>query len=117
MYDEAVKEYLESAKYGLLGSDAIAKLTETYPKSGWRAYVQANINMLENSMRKEQLPAFVMAGFYARIDQKQKALDYLEKAYDDRDFRILLIGVSFEFDGLRSEPRFIDLVKRLGLPQ
>lgn len=116
MYDQAVQEYAESAKYGLLGSDAIAKLRETYPKSGWKGYVQANINLLESSLRREQLPAFVMAGFYARVDQKQKALDYLEKAYDDRDFRILMIGVAFEFDNLRAEPRFINLVKRLGLP-
>ena len=117
MYDEAVHEYSESAKSGLLGSAAIAQLRETYPKSGWKAYVQANIKLLESSLRKEQLPAFVMAGFYTRIGEKQKALDYLEKAYDERDFRILLIGVAFEFDNLRAEPRFIDLVKRLGLPQ
>ena len=117
MYDEAVHEYSESAKSGLLGSEVIAKVKDAYPKSGWKGYVQANIKLLESSLRKEQLPAFVMAGFYARVGEKQKALDYLEKSYDERDFRVLLIGVSFEFDSLRSEPRFIDLIKRLGLPQ
>jgi hypothetical protein len=43
-------------------------------------------------------------------------MKWLEKAYDDRDFRVIMIGVSFEFDSLRADPRFIELSKKVGLP-
>ena len=117
MYDEAVNEYSESARTGLLGTEAIAKIKEIYPKSGWKAYVKANIAYLEAMLGKQKIPAFAMAAFYAKVDEKEKALDLLERAYAERDFRMIMIGVSFEFDSLRSEQRFIDLEKRLGLPQ
>jgi hypothetical protein len=58
-----------------------------------------------------------MATFYARVGQNDEAIKLLEKAYEERDFRLTTITVSFEFDGLRSDPRFKDLVRRVGLPE
>jgi hypothetical protein len=41
----------------------------------------------------------------------------LEKGYEERDFRMTLLSVAFEFDGLRGDPRFRELVRRMGLPE
>jgi hypothetical protein len=41
----------------------------------------------------------------------------LEKAYQERDFRMTLLSVSWEFDSFRSDPRFKELVRRMGLPE
>jgi hypothetical protein len=60
---------------------------------------------------------FVVAGLYARLGQKDEAFAYLEQGLQQRDFRITLVKVSFKFDSLRSDPRYADLVKRIGLPQ
>ena len=46
-----------------------------------------------------------------------EAFAWLEKAFQQRDFRVTLIRVSFEFDSLKSDPRYADLVKRIGPPQ
>src|ERR1700752_315242 len=118
MYDQAVEQYSKAARSGLPGwGETIERLKLTYDKSGWKAYLQANIAEFESSAGKQPMPAFLMAAFYARAGEKDKALDALEKAYVDRDFRVLLIGTSFEFDSLRTEPRFIDLMRQVGLPQ
>ena len=54
---------------------------------------------------------------YARLGRKDEAISWLEKGYEERDFRMTLISVSFEFDGIRSDPRFKELVRRVGLPE
>jgi hypothetical protein len=44
-------------------------------------------------------------------------MKWLEKGYEERDFRMTLLSVSEEFDGVRSDPRFRELVRRMGLPE
>ena len=65
----------------------------------------------------QSVPPFVVASVYARLDRKDEAIAWLEKGYEERDSRMPLIGVAFEFDSLRSDPRFRDLVRRIGLPE
>jgi hypothetical protein len=60
---------------------------------------------------------FVIAGFYARLGKKEEALAWLQKGYEERDFRMRFLSVHFEFDAFRSDPRFNGLVRKLGLPQ
>jgi len=43
-------------------------------------------------------------------------MKWLQKGFDERDFRMGMIGVSFEFDSVRSDSRFVELSKRIGLP-
>jgi hypothetical protein len=61
--------------------------------------------------------AFVIATFYARLGQKEEGIEWLEKPYDERDLRMTVISTACEFDGIRSEPRFRELVRKVGLPQ
>jgi len=114
-YDQAIDEYVKSAEVmGFTAAD-LPKAKEAYAKGGWNGYLQAYLaQTLENS-KKGYVPAFVAASIYARLGQKDQAFDYLEKAFQERNFRIALINVSFEFDSLRSDPRFADLLKRIGL--
>ena len=42
---------------------------------------------------------------------------WLEKGYEERDFRLTLLGVAFEFDSFRDDPKFKELVRRIGLPE
>ena len=51
------------------------------------------------------------------VGKKEQALTFLEKAYADRCSLMVFMKVDPEFDSLRSEPRFADLLRRMGLPQ
>jgi hypothetical protein len=55
------------------------------------------------------------AGIYAVLGDKRTALDLLEKAYQERDRNLVWIKVDHNYDSLRSEPRFIELLKKVGL--
>jgi adenylate cyclase len=50
-----------------------------------------------------------------RLGQLEKALEWLEKAYEEHDSGLVSIGVEPMFDSIRSEPRFKEIVRRMKL--
>jgi uncharacterized glyoxalase superfamily protein PhnB len=52
---------------------------------------------------------------YTALGDEERALDWLEKAYQARDNRMIDLKVDPEWDSLRSDARFNDLLRRLGL--
>jgi hypothetical protein len=58
-----------------------------------------------------------MAMVCAGLGEQNKAFNWLEKAYADREGRMTILSVAPEFDSLHSDPRFQDLVRRVGLKE
>ncbi len=56
-----------------------------------------------------------MAIIYAGLGEKEQAFAWLEEAYADRSARLPFLKIEPRFDSLRSDPRFADLVRRVGL--
>ena len=117
MYDDAVKSYTRASELGTVLKDVLVKTNDVYKKSGWKAYVQFNLDQLVVNAPQRRFPPFMIATFYAKLGRDDEALMWLEKGYEERDFRMTLISVAFEFDRLRSDPRFRELVRRMGLPE
>ena len=61
-------------------------------------------------------PTGVVAGLWARAGEFDKAFAILEKAYQERDGGILMLKDP-EFDPLKGDPRYKDLLRRVGLPE
>jgi len=117
MYDDAVRSYTRASELGSVLKDVLVKTNDVYKKSGWKAYVQFNLEQLVENSPQRRYPAFMIATFYARLGRDDEALQWLEKGYEERDGRMTVLSVAFEFDRLRSDPRFKDLVRRIGLPE
>lgn len=60
--------------------------------------------------------ALDLAGAYARVGDKEKAFEWLEKSYQEKYGDITLVKYLPEFKNLRGDPRFSALLKRIGLP-
>ncbi len=75
------------------------------------------LNELQEQPKARPVRNLIYARIYAALGDKQRALERLEKAYQERDSEVPLIRCDREFDSLRSEPRFQDLLQRIGLPQ
>lgn len=60
--------------------------------------------------------AFQIAEIYAGLQQKEEALNWLGKAYAERSAWMAYIKVEPELDVLRDEPRFQELLRRVGVP-
>ncbi len=57
-----------------------------------------------------------LAAIYAGLGEKDQTFACLEKAYEQRDPKLVIVNASPLFDPLRSDPRFQDLLRRVGLP-
>jgi hypothetical protein len=61
--------------------------------------------------------AYMMAVVYAGLDDKSRALDWLNKGIEERSANMVFLKVDPFFENLRAEPRFGDLLRRMRLPQ
>jgi tetratricopeptide (TPR) repeat protein len=117
MRSEAIVE-LQKAR-GLSGEDpeTIAELGYAYGMTGRRAEAQKVLDELnELSKRRYVLPYFI-ATIHTGLGNKDQAFAWFEKAYEDRHPGLVLISIDPKFDSLRSDPRYADLVRRIGLSQ
>lgn len=117
MYDQAVAQYAIAGRVTGLPPEILEDANEVYEKSGWKAYLQKSLDHILALPPSRRFPPFVIATQHARLGQQEEALAWLQRAYEERDFRVRHVSVMFEFDGMRSDPRFVELVRKLGLPQ
>jgi len=81
-----------------------------------RAEAQKVLVELKELSKRRYVEPVDIAIIYVGLGDKAQALEWLEKAYGDRSFQLTWIKVWQWFDSLRGEPRFQDLVRRMGLP-
>jgi tetratricopeptide (TPR) repeat protein len=82
------------------------------PEGYWRAVRDAELD----TSKDRQVNRRTLARAYARLGQRREALDWLERAFGERDPWLVYLKADNSFDGLRGDPRFDGLVGRLGLP-
>jgi len=109
-YKEAMEQWAKVAK--LNGDDEYAKeIMKTFETSGYRAFLKRDAEYHEAQQNYNYA-----AGDYAMLGDKDAAFADLNKAFSNRA-GVLFIKVDPDFDNLRSDPRFADLLQRIGLPQ
>ena len=96
-------------------SIAMAGLGHVYAVSGKTAEAQAVLSQLKHRSAQEYVSAYSIAMVYAGLGEKDQALAWLEKAHEERAFQLQDLAVEPRWDDLRSEARFADLVRRVGL--
>jgi hypothetical protein len=94
-----------------------SELRQAYRRSGAKGYWQVRLNLSMEDMKRHYVDPYDIARFYARLGEKDQSLAWLQKGYDERVDGMTLLKVEPDFDDLRSDPRFQDLVHRVGLPQ
>ena len=82
--------------------------------NGRKDQTEETIRTLEAAAKKRYVPATYFGMLYAGLGKKDLALTWLEKAYEERADGLTWLNVLPALDGLRSEPRFQDLLRRIG---
>jgi len=80
------------------------------PKGAMRAFADYAAEHLDRTS------ANTIAAYYARGDEPDQALLWLERAYSERVFTLPLDMAYPAFDPLRSDPRFQELLRKIGIP-
>ena len=86
-----------------------------YAKSGKRDEALAILNKLKTT--KDHVSPAELAILYVGLGDKEAALESLERSYREHDLQMQYLKVDLHYDALRSEARFQDLMRRVGLPQ
>jgi serine/threonine protein kinase/TolB-like protein/Tfp pilus assembly protein PilF len=114
-YAEAIAAYQEAIRLGRDTSSTNIYLGAAYARGGERERAQAILKRLQTS--NEYVSPAQLAVLYAALGEREQAFASLEKAYVARDLVLQFLGVDPAYDSLRSDPRFQDLLRRVGLPQ
>jgi len=112
---EAIAE-LQKAN-DLFGGNTLteAELAHAHAVSGKRDEAQKELARLKETAQHKYVPAYQIAAIYAGLGDKDQAFAWLDKAYDERSDLLVNLKREQKFDGLRSDPRFSDLLRRVGL--
>ncbi|MCI0356700.1 MAG: winged helix-turn-helix domain-containing protein [Acidobacteria bacterium] len=92
-------------------------LVHAYAAGGRRREAILEFRKMEEEAARNYMPPEFLALASVGLGDNEAAIRWLAKAYDEHSFRIMEVMPLPEFDPLRSDPRFQDLMKRLGLPQ
>jgi TolB-like protein/Tfp pilus assembly protein PilF len=93
----------------------LAGLAHVLAGAGRMEEARALADRLTEFSRQQHISPFWLALAYVGIGEKEAALDALEKAYEQRDVILVWLGTEPRVDSLRTEPRFIDILRRIGL--
>jgi serine/threonine protein kinase/tetratricopeptide (TPR) repeat protein len=93
-----------------------ADLRRVYATSGMKGVKQWSLKRDSDPAQPGYGPLGV-AEDYAQLGDKDKAFYWLEKAYEQRDINLVFLKVGPEWGSLRSDPRYTDLLRRIGFPQ
>jgi serine/threonine-protein kinase len=113
MLVEAINAYQEAIRLGLDSPSTQVYLGAAYARAGDRERAQAIILNLQTS--QQYVSPGQWAILYVAQGEREQAFAALEKAYEEHDLQLQYLGVDPAFDPLRSDPRFNDLLRRVGL--
>ena len=110
-YAKAVDHFAKMKE--LRGSPAAAaKMRKAFADGGWHGFLRASVE------DTEILPwPYERARFYATLGQNDRAFEQLYKAYEVRESRLRNLKIDPFLDGIRDDPRYAELVRKVGFPE
>jgi TolB-like protein/DNA-binding winged helix-turn-helix (wHTH) protein/Tfp pilus assembly protein PilF len=111
MSEKAIREFQRCGDNAYM----LAHLGNAYARAGRAAEARETISKLRQHIRTQNV-TYGIALVYAGLGEKDEAFAWLEKAYQVRDKGLTFLKVDPCLDPLRSDPRFQDLLRRVGLP-
>jgi TolB-like protein/Tfp pilus assembly protein PilF len=115
MYGGAIVEYQKAVTLSNGNTVIKALLGHACAMSGKRAAAIGILNELVQLQMQRYVPAFNLAIIYLGLGNKDQAFEWLERAYKERSSWLVSLKVEPMFDSLRADPRFQDLLRRVGL--
>jgi TolB-like protein len=119
MYPQVIEE---RKAFGQLSGDRnesefASALEQGFHSEGWKGALTKGIEARQAQRKAGYYSAYCIAQLYAELRDKDQAFRWLDTAYQERDLFLLGLKTDFLLDSLRSDQRFVELVRKVGLPQ
>ena len=116
-YEPAILALQKSIPLSGDSPDESASLAHAYALSGRRAEARKILEELKQQAKSKYISPGTIADVYGALGDKDQAFALFDKAYEERDNMVILLKVEPIFDPLRSDPRFANLLRRVGFPE
>ena len=116
MYEQAIQELREAVSLSPGEVARKAELANAYARAGKNDQAQEILHEFLLRPKDQYISPYNWAMLYAGMRKKKEALAWLEKAYDERNGRLVNVAVHPQFAFLRGDPGFQNLLKRMGIP-
>ena len=117
MYHQAIAELQKALIFNAREPFVLGVLAHAYARAGRREEALKLVGELKRiQAERGSIPTFSFIWAYAGLGDKEQAFAWLEKSYRERRDRMVWLNVDPLLDPLHSDPRFHDLVRRVGLP-
>jgi tetratricopeptide (TPR) repeat protein len=117
MFDAAIEEFQRAIS--LSGGSPLmrAALGHAYAMSQKTYETNKILDELKELSKQQYVSPYELAAIYVALSNNEEAFQLLEKAYTEHSFHFVNLNVSPQFQSVRSDSRFQDLVRRIGLPR
>ncbi len=112
-YSEAIVILEKSIEWSGGSVEPITQLGYALAKSGNREQALETLSELRSRAANTYVPAYNFAVIHNGLGQKEEALSNLEKSFNEREVQLTFVKIDSRWNNLRTEPRFIDLMKRM----
>lgn len=116
MDDEAMSTFHKAVEHSGGSPVMKARLGWAYARIGKTVEARRILRELEDEAKTRYVAACLIASLHVALGDKEEAFAWLDKAFQERDVLLLTLNIESHLDPLRSDRRFQDLVRRVGLP-
>jgi DNA-binding winged helix-turn-helix (wHTH) protein/TolB-like protein len=116
-YEPAILALQKSIPLSEGSPDESASLAHAYALAGKRTEARKILEELKQQAKLKFISPGTIADLYGALGERDQAFALLDKAVEERDNMVVLLKVEPMFDPLRSDPRFTDLLRRVGFPE
>jgi TolB-like protein/DNA-binding winged helix-turn-helix (wHTH) protein/Flp pilus assembly protein TadD len=116
MYQNAVDESERVLKATPDSTLGLTEMAYSLAAAGRAADARTTLRTLEERSRSSWVPAYNLAIIHVALKENDEAFRYLQKAYDEQDWALLVLAVEPRLDPLRNDPRFLELCRKLKFP-
>jgi TolB-like protein/Tfp pilus assembly protein PilF len=115
--DEAIREFETTVSFGGPATIYLAALGHAYGKAGRREKALAVLADLQTRAKSRYISALDIATVYLGLGDTDATFEWLEQAFQTRASALVFLAVDPRYDAFREDPRFRDLLRRIGLPE
>ena len=116
MYPEAITEFEQAGTALKDWPVIIAAAGHAYGRWGHKSDATAALHRMNELTKEEYVTPYGMALIFAGLNDREQAIHWLQKAYEDRSHWLVWLNLDPRFDNVRADPRFADLLRRMHFP-
>jgi eukaryotic-like serine/threonine-protein kinase len=118
-YPQAIAQYKLAGQADKNLAELGAAMDEGFHSGGWPGALRKaiEVSLAQRKSTSEYASPYAIAQFYADLGDKDHAFEWLNTAYREHDEALVSLRTDFTMDSLRTDPRYAELVHKIGLPQ